>query len=389
MFKYDLLFYEWGEAMPYIKLHQIKQFDFQINRILTYGDCACNFEEVKNAASNITDLDTWHKTWYALGEQAESENRILHAAYYYRLAEFFLGDCAQKQEMYLRSIKNFHKVIGTDRAVDMEYVPYQGAGMKTFIFKSHNAKGNLIVFGGYDSFIEEFYLAVKEWANYGYNVYLFEGPGQGETLKKGLAFEPEWEKPVGAVMDYFKLGDIGVIGISWGGYLALRAAAFDKRITKVAAYDVLYDGFDCMTNPIGKRTKSILDFLFKIRVKPVINLIIHSLMKKELIINWAVSHGQYITGTNNPYDFYCHLMRHTLKGIMENIQCDVLLLAGERDHYVPASHYEILMQGLTKAKTLSGRVFTAAEGGAEHCQVGNHRLASDYIMDWLNSFQVQ
>lgn len=370
--------------MAYITLHPIKQLDFQINRILTYGSAACDFDEVKHAAANITNLETWHKIWSGLGERAEKENRSLHAGYYYRLAEFFLSESPAKLEMYQKSIQNFHQVISRDKSLSIEYVPYQNTSMKTFVFHSQHAKGNLVVFGGYDSFIEEFYLAVKEWVHFGYNIYLFEGPGQGETLKRGLTFEPYWEKPLGAVIDYFGLQDICVIGISWGGYFALRAAAFDKRITKAAAYDVLYDGFDCMTHPIPSNKKIFINFLFKIKAKPIINCIIRSLMKKELVLNWAVSHGQHITGTKNPYEFYCHLMRHTLKGIEKNIQCDVLLLSGEHDHYIPSSHYEILMEKLTKARSLSGRIFTEAEGGVEHCQVGNHSLASDCIQEWLN-----
>lgn len=369
--------------MAYIKLNEIKQLDFQINRILTYGNEACSLDEVKKAAIVIKDLDTWYREWNRLGEQAERDQRILHAAYYYRLAEFFLQDSVEKQTMYKKSIKNFHTVINMNQNVQTEYVPYHGTAMKTFIFKSDNSKGDLIVFGGYDSFIEEFYLSVKEWRDFGYTIYLFEGPGQGETLKSGLTFEPEWEKPVSAVINHFDLTNVSVLGISWGGYLALRAAAFEKKIKKVVAFDILYDGFDCMTNPIPKSKKRLINILFRIRVKLMINLIIHSLMKKNLILNWAVSHGQYITGTSNPYDFYRHLKKHTLNGIMQKITCDVLLLAGEHDHYIPLSHYDILMDGLTQANSVTGRVFTQAEGGAEHCQVGNHHLATDYIMNWL------
>ena len=373
--------------MAYVTLHPIKQLDFQINRILTYGDKACDFNEVKKAATEITDFDSWYYVWEQLGCKAENGNRSLHAAYYYRLAEFFLSGCSQKQEMYRKTIENFHKVIDLDKSMRVEYVPYENVAMKTFIFTCDNPIGNLIIFGGYDSFIEEFYLAVKEIVGTGYNIYLFEGPGQGETLKRGLTFEPFWEKPTGAVLDYFHLEDACVIGISWGGYLALRSAAFDKRISKVVAYDVLYNGFDCMTNPFPKAVKILVHVLFKFNAKTILNAIIKNLMKKRLIINWAISHGQYITGTKTPYDFYMHLMKHSLKGIMENIECDTLLLAGENDHYIPKTHYSILMQGITRAKSLSGKLFTEAEGGAEHCQIGDHRLAIDHIIKWLKDFE--
>ena len=37
----------------------------------------------------------------------------------------------------------------------------------------------------------------------------------------------------------------------------------------------------------------------------------------------------------------------------------------------------------SKDKTL--KIFTAAEGGAEHCQVDNRQVGTDYICDWLSA----
>lgn len=124
-------------------------------------------------------------------------------------------------------------------------------------------------------------------------------------------------------------------------------------------------------------------FLFATRQKNIINFLFKQFAKKRLIIDWAVSHGMYITGVNTPYDFYKSLKLHTLKGICDKISCDVLLLAGEKDHYIPLHHYHILMKNLKQARSLQGRIFTEAEGGEQHCQVGNHRLAIEYIYNWL------
>ena len=63
----------------------------------------------------------------------------------------------------------------------------------------------------------------------------FDGPGQGEA-EYDLAICPEYERPVGAVIDWLsKRTDIdseklGIWGVSLGGYYAPRAAAFDHRI---------------------------------------------------------------------------------------------------------------------------------------------------------------
>lgn len=371
--------------MAYIKLHPVKQLDFQINRILTYGEKACDFDEVCSAANEIVDVPSWNLKWRQLGEAAEKKGELLHAAYYFRLAEFFLIESPEKEEMFSRSLENYAAVIGQDRDVQVEYVPYEHAEMKVMIFKADNPKGTLVIFGGYDSFIEEFYLIIKEIFYYNYDIYLFEGPGQGESLRKGLTFEPEWEKPVRAILDRYGLSNVGVVGISWGGYFALRAAAFEPRISKVVAYDILYDGFDCMTNPLPKITKIAVRVLTKMHCSSIINNLVNNMKSSKVIVDWAITHGQYITGTNTPYDFYQHLKKHTMRDIMDRVTCDVLLLAGEHDHYIPLEHYKILTAGLVNTRSLKGRIFTEEEGGAEHCQVGNIQLAINEIIEWLDS----
>jgi len=362
------------------------QFDFQINRVLTYGKHACDEQEVIAAAKTINGFSTWFEAWHQLGEKAENEGRFLHAGFYFRLAEFFLTEKdARKNSLYYRCINNFRKIIVQDPSVDEVFVPYGGTEMKVLIGSPVKQKDTLILFGGYDSFIEEFYLAIQDFMAEGYKVILFEGPGQGLSLKKGLSFEYQWELPLGAILDYFQLNEATVIGISWGGYLALRAAAFEKRVKYVVAYDILCDGFDCMTKPFPLGMRWLFYFLFKIKQKYMINMLARFLMKKNIVADWAITHGKYITGAKHAYDFYQSLKKHSLKGITNKIQSHVLLLAGEKDHYIPLEHYHRLMKEITVAKSLEGRIFTTEEGGQHHCQIGNHKLAINKILEWLTN----
>jgi hypothetical protein len=41
---------------------------------------------------------------------------------------------------------------------------------------------------------------------------------------------------------------------------------------------------------------------------------------------------------------------------------------------------------LVNARSVRGRIFTAEEGGAQHCQVGNPDLVWNEILDWLGTF---
>jgi pimeloyl-ACP methyl ester carboxylesterase len=72
----------------------------------------------------------------------------------------------------------------------------------------------------------------------GYNVLLWEGPGQpGAYLEdRSLVFRPDWEVPAGAALDYLGTRDdvdhdrIAYAGYSMGGYFVPRAAGHDHRL---------------------------------------------------------------------------------------------------------------------------------------------------------------
>ena len=74
----------------------------------------------------------------------------------------------------------------------------------------------------------------------------FDGPGQGE-LGFELKIEPAYEKVVGALLDHLAgrddldLGRVGIVGVSLGGYLAPRCAAFEPRIKAAVACGGLFD----------------------------------------------------------------------------------------------------------------------------------------------------
>ena len=50
---------------------------------------------------------------------------------------------------------------------------------------------------------------------------------------------------------------------------------------------------------------------------------------------------------------------------------------------VPLHQLADQQQGLTRARSVATRVFTAEESAASHCQAGNYQLALDVMLDWL------
>lgn len=199
-----------------------------------------------------------------------------------------------------------------------------------------------------------------------------------------MFFNYDFEKCTSCVIDYFKLRSCAMIGISWGGYFALRCAAFDKRITHAAAYDAMDNGYEVMTNIFPKPIRNLIRYLFKHSYRKSLNRLTDILKRKNILADWALSQGTYITGTKTAYDFYLSISEHDLKKIYGRITQNVLLLAGEKDHYIPICQFERLKVNLINCSSLRCRLFTQAEGGEQHCQTGNHLLAINEIANWLN-----
>jgi hypothetical protein len=69
--------------------------------------------------------------------------------------------------------------------------------------------------------------------------------------------------------------------------------------------------------------------------------------------------------------------------ISDRVRQDVLLLAGANDHYVPLAQLWEQARGLSAARSITARVFTARQQAQAHCQIGNLPLAIDTISDWV------
>lgn len=371
-----------GKVMAFKKLHKDENFNFQLNRLLAYGEEACDVRVLEKVAMKAKDFESWHLAWRDEAKKAFKKDLYMHSMYYYRMAEFFLLDIdSRKDEMYKKMRQSFD--LSQAKAVRHK-VDFQGDYLPCLVMEAQNQRGKLLIHGGYDSFIEEFYLICRRFVDHGFTVILFEGEGQGGTLRSGMKFNHQWEHGVTAVLDAFHIEHCGLIGISWGGFLALRASAFEKRIRYAVAYDVMYDGLDVQFSLYKGFAGYLIRLLYKLKMKSLINQLVKRAMKQSYLAKWAIEHGMYITGAETPYDFYCSIEAHTLKGLLDKIDQDVLLLAGEKDHYIPSSHFDILKKGLSHTR-VSSRLFTEEEGGEQHCQVGNYQLAIDEIIDFMTT----
>ena len=71
-----------------------------------------------------------------------------------------------------------------------------------------------------------------------------------------------------------------------------------------------------------------------------------------------------------------------LGGVVEKMRCPFLLTHGADDKQISLRDARRLFRAVgSKDKTM--KVFTVAEGGAQHCQRDNLAIGTAYIFDWL------
>ena len=220
------------------KLNSERNFDYQLNRVINWD--GGRLEDILPIAGKIKTSADWKRELIALGDTAMQENRIQNAIAYYRMSEFFMYDGdPDKKAYYERATKLFYQYYadyfeGENARIKKLEVPFENVKLPVMhVVPVGKSKGTILLHGGNDSYFEEFLFTVLYLQEQGFEVYMFEGPGQGGVMRlQGMHFTHEWEKPVKAVLDFFHLEDVTIIGISLGGYLAPRAAAFDKRIPR-------------------------------------------------------------------------------------------------------------------------------------------------------------
>lgn len=366
--------------VEYHEFHKDQGFNFQLNRWYSMG--YARFEDMKEVGQKINSFEEWKLEMLKLAEIAVSEDRLINATYYYRAAELFTTrEDSDKELLYNKFIDNFNKAFHDDEIEKFE-VPYGNTSLPAIRIQPINKKqrGTIVLHGGFDSFIEELYSLMKSFADHGYEVIAFEGPGQGAARKKyGLAFDYEWEKPTKAILDYFKLDDVTFLGVLIGGWLCLRAAAFEPRIKRVIAWSVSFD--------VNQYTNIVSQLLAKLLFRKFRNFINNAMvkkMKKNLMYSWFVNNLMYITNKEKPIEGFDVLLQLNEENLHSDlVKQDVLILTGRNDHLVPFKMHNLQIKALTNAKSLTERVFTKEENAQNHCQMGNLGLALDVMVKWI------
>jgi len=380
-------------------------FAFEFMRILgesSYG--GADVKECLAAASAIADgdIESWHLAWIALadrlhqdadaclarGHRVSARDAYLRASNYYRTAEFFLRipigqDDPRAMRTYEQSVTCFHQAMPLlPYPCETVEIPYENTTLPGYFYRvdgSARPRPTLLVHGGYDSTSEEQYFEVVLAAlERGYNCLAFEGPGQGGVIRhQNLPFRPDWERVITPAVDYalsrpeVDPQQLALQGRSFGGYLAPRASAFERRLAACIAVDGMFE-----FAPEESKSPELAALSDE-----QINQGFEQMMAGNFRLRWAYSQGVFSMHACSPADFLRKMQLYTMEGIAAQVTCPTLVCDAEGDLDF-GSQPRKLFDALTCPKTYL--LFTAAEGAEEHCHEGAFRLANQRIFDWLD-----
>ncbi|MCC7666761.1 alpha/beta fold hydrolase [Liquorilactobacillus satsumensis] len=362
-----------------------EQFNLQINRFINdeYEDEQSVQDDVAEIVGQLKDTETWYQAWLEKAQEREEKGDWEIASTYYQAAEFYLGlDDPRSKTIYDKYRETFYKGYH-DFKYEQFKVPYEQSYLPVTKLINPGAKKDLLLFAGYDSYMEEMVKMSKYLKGIDYNIYVLDGPGQGTALRNGLKLIHNWEKPISTIINYFEMKNVSVIGMSLGGYLVMRAAAFDKRITKIAAFDIFYSFMDALRLRLPYQTMTKIEQMLKKNEREKLNALFQKMMSVNLDLNWKINKGIENTGVRDPFTLLKEFQKYNVKSILPFINQDVLLLVGEDDQYVPSTRLPEIEEGLINAGKVKTVIFTKETGGEQHCQAGHRELGFNAIKEFL------
>jgi len=389
-------------------------FEFQSLRIIgssVYQQA--DIGECIETASHIEEnnFESWCNAWSSTAKRLHAQADIalkehhdisaselyLRASTYYRAAEFYLH--GNPHDKHIKQLSRYNRdcfaraVSLLTPSIAQISIPYDNTTLPGYIYHSTSQEPapTIIVQTGFDGTQEELYGFARAATKRGYTVITFEGPGQGAVIREqDLPFRADWEHVIQPVIDYIITlaavdpANIVLYGISFGGYLAPRAACFDHRIKALIANGGIYDPLEGIVTNVMKSFPTKDALLQFIENDPkTFDKTITKIMHEQPFMRWFVEHGMYAFHADSPHDFFLKYGACSLKNDTERITATTLICDGDSEMPALIGQSEALFAHIKAPKKLL--MFHATEGAGFHCQMGASLLSHQRILDWLDT----
>ena len=298
-------------------------------------------------------------------------SNYLRACLHYQMSDHFRQPKDEPaMAVYRESIDCFKQFAAlTDRPkTEVVELPSREGSFPAYFVHAENstAKRNpcVVRFGGFDTQKELQYLrGTPDLVRRGISCLLVDGPGQGESIRfRGMHLRHDFEIAGSAAIDYLAtrsdvdLDRVGIVAMSLGGYYAPRCAAMDKRYNACVAWGATWD-------------------FHAVWVRRIEAL-------KSAAMAVPAEHLLWVCGVSTYDEALKKLEPFRVDGIAQRVGCPFLLMHGFEDAQVSNEDARKMFDAIgSRDKTL--KVFTADEGGAQHCQRDYLPPACEFLADWL------
>jgi pimeloyl-ACP methyl ester carboxylesterase len=363
------------------------------------GECLATVAAVREL-----DADGWYDAWMksarrvhaladeslAAGQSISARGAYLRASNYYRTAYVFIFKKPIDERLraaYDGQSETFRKAAALFRpAFEFVGVPYESGALPAYVARVDDRRRPLLILvGGYDSTMEEsYFFNVQAALERGYHCLCFDGPGQGEMLvKRATPFRADWEAVVRPVVDCALTrpevdGDnIVLMGLSFGGYLAARAAAGEPRLRACVVDPGQFDIHDAILARLPGPLRGFVGSSSRLK-RALLRAIFRSVLAHPSK-GWAMRRALLVHDLPT-VEAYLELMRsYTLRGIAEKISCPTLVCDAENDDI--AAFARTFFERLTCPKDYLR--FLGSEGAGAHCEMGGRALFHQRVFAWL------
>jgi pimeloyl-ACP methyl ester carboxylesterase len=384
------------------------EFDYQLVRTMGLADYGgATVGECLAAAAMIAEGDTsgWAQVFAALADRVEAaadaslaaghpvsaRDHLLRASTYHHTAEYYAeADPVSLTERGERSRACFERALALGPpGVEAVSIPFGGTELPGYLVQpvhreTEGPRGTLVVVGGFDSSAEELYFQLgAPGAERGWQVLVFDGPGQSGCLRRhaALTFRPDYEVPLAAVGDFVagrpdtRPDRLALAGLSFGGYFAARAAARDERVRALVAVPPVVDLYRYMEAWLGEPVfRSRQD----IRLEDVTG-VPEDLLLPQMV--WGMAAVCRRFGVSSLFEFLEFLDAFRLGDLVDDISCPVLAVLGAREGDEVVRQAEVLAEHVRGATV---RRFGTDDGADAHALVSNLRLLAQVAYDWLD-----
>lgn len=373
-------------------------FDGQLQRTVAKCDAGmANVGECLYIASRITpgDRDSWFRAWSGFAQQLDAQGDaalaagrtvsarscFLRATEYFRQAFFWHRDDLDGTELttaYTASVAAFHKALplldGSATILDGATPGY------LFAPEGDGPFPTILHVGGYDGTAEEVYATAFHALDRGWAYVALDGPGTGIPLyERRVPMRPDWENVVPGMVDLVVRqaqvdpDRIVLVGRSFGGYTAPRAASGEPRIAALIADPGQLDLGASMATRLGALYDRIDD--------PTADDEFEALRQDQALDTFF---GPRIAthGVDGVRAYIADMRRYSSREQVGSITCPSFITDNETD-VVSTGQGQLLFDALSCPKEF--RRFVQSEGAEGHCEGMAPVVFWTAAFDWLET----